>query len=42
MTLHELDGLLKGYTPLMNELMERAVEKGIKYGAVFAEVSSPI
>jgi hypothetical protein len=41
LALHELEGLLKEYTPLMSGSMERAVEKGIKYGAVFAEVSSP-
>ena len=40
MALHELEGLLKEYNPLMSGSMEKAVEKGIKYGAVFAEVSS--
>ena len=40
-SLHELEGLLKEYTPLMSSSMERHVDKAIKYGAVFAEVSSP-
>ena len=31
---------MKGYKPLMNKFMERAVERGIQLGAVFAEVSS--
>jgi hypothetical protein len=39
---HELEGLLKNYSPMMKESVERAVEKGIKLGAVFAEVGSPI
>ena len=42
MVLHELEGLLKEYNPLMSGSMEKAVEKGIKYGAVFAEVGSPM
>jgi len=41
LSLHELEELLKEYSPLMSESMERNVEKVIKYGAVFAEVSSP-
>ena len=40
-SLHELEGLLKEYTPLMSSSVERHVDKAIKYGAVFAEVSSP-
>ena len=40
LALHELEGLLKEYTPLMSGVTERAVEMGIKYGTVFAEVSS--
>jgi len=40
--LHELEGLLKEYSPLLSGSMERAVEKGMKYGAVFAEVGPPI
>jgi len=42
LSLHELEGLLKEYSPMMSGSMERAVEKGIKYGTVFAEVSSRI
>jgi hypothetical protein len=38
-SLHKLEELLKGHTPLMSRSIERAVEKGIKYGSVFAEVS---
>ena len=41
-SLHELEDLLKEYSPLMGESTEWFMEKGIKYGAVFAEVSSPI
>ena len=40
MALYELEGLLEEYTPLMSGSTEMAVEKGIKYGAIFAEVSS--
>ena len=40
MALHELEELLKEYNPLMSGSMEKAVEMGIKYGAVFAEVGS--
>src|SRR5258706_6706981 len=36
--LHQLEELLKGYSPMMNESTERVVETAIKYGAVFAEV----
>ena len=42
MSLHELEGLLKEYTPLVTGPMERVVEKGMKYTAVFAEVSPPV
>ena len=38
MSLHELERLLKEYDPLLSGSMERAVEKGMKYIAVFAEV----
>ena len=38
-SLHELEGLLKEYTPVMSGSMEGSVDKAIKYGAVFAEVS---
>jgi len=40
--LQELEGLLDNYSPLMNTSTERALDKVIKYGAVFAEVRSPI
>jgi len=40
-SLHELEGLLKKYFPLMDGSTERALDKIIKYGIVFAEVSSP-
>ena len=36
--LHQLEELLKGYSPLMNELTEKVVETAIKFGTVFAEV----
>jgi len=39
--LHELEGLLKEYSPLLPGSMERAMETGMKYGAVFAEVGPP-
>jgi len=39
--LKELEGLLKEYSPMMETSTERVVDKAIKYGAVFAEVSSP-
>ena len=42
MSLHELERLLKEYDPLLSGSMERAVEKGMKYGAVFAEVGPPV
>ena len=40
-SLHELEELLKEYTPLMSSSTEKHVDRAIKYGAVFAEVSSP-
>ena len=40
-SLHELEGLLEGYNPLLSKSTERAVDKAIKYGAVFAEVGRP-
>ena len=40
-SLHELENLLKEYSPLMGESIEKAVDRAIKYGVVFAEVSSP-
>jgi len=39
--LKELEGLLKEHSPMMGASTERIVDKAIKYGAVFAEVSSP-
>ena len=39
-SLHELEGLLKEYSPLMSGSTEKSVDRAIKYGAVFAEVSS--
>ena len=41
-SLQELEGLLKEYSPLMSGSIEKSVDKTIKYGAVFAEVSCPI
>ena len=38
-SLHELEGLLVKYSPLMSGSTERVVDRAIKYGAVFAEVS---
>ena len=40
-SLHELEVLLKEYSPLMSGLIEKTVDRAIEYGAVFAEVSSP-
>ena len=39
--LEELEELLKGHSPMMDAPTERVVDKAIKYGTVFAEVSSP-
>ena len=39
-SLHELEGLLVKYSPLMSESTERIMDTAIKYGDVFAEVSS--
>jgi len=41
-SLHKLEELLKGYSPLMKESTEKAMEKVIKFGAAFGEVRSPI
>ena len=38
LSLFKLEKLLDGYSPLMSESTERALEKAIKYGAAFAEV----
>jgi len=39
--LNELEGLLKEHSLMMDAPTERVVDKAIKYGAVFAEVSPP-
>jgi len=39
--LKDLEELLKEYTPMIGASTERIMDKAIKYGAVFAEVSSP-
>jgi hypothetical protein len=39
--LEELEILLKEHSPMMDAPTERFVDKAIKYGTVFAEVSSP-
>ena len=41
-SLHELEDLLKEYSPLMSESTEWVMGKSIKYGAIFAEVSAAI
>ena len=38
-SLHELEGLLGEYSPLMSESTERVVDTAMKFGAVFAGVS---
>ena len=38
-SLHELEGLLMKYSPLMSGSTEGIVDKAITYGAAFAEVS---
>ena len=38
-SLHELEGLLVEYSPLMSGSTERVVDKAFRYGTVFAEVS---
>ena len=38
--LKELEELLKGHSQMMDASTERVIDKAIKYGAVFAEVSS--
>ena len=38
-SFEELERLLEEYSPLLSESTERVVDKAIKYGAVFAEVS---
>jgi len=39
--LNELQELLSEHSTMMGAPTERVVDKAIKYGAVFAEVSSP-
>jgi len=41
-SLHKLEEMLKDYSPLMKESTEKGLEKVIKFGAAFGEVSSPI
>ena len=41
LSLHKLERMLKEYSPLMSRSIEKSVDMMIKYGAVFAEVSSP-
>ena len=41
-SLNELEGLLEKYAPMMDGQTENIVDKAIKFGAVFAEVSAPI
>ena len=36
--LHELEGLLKEYAPVMSGSIEWSVDRAIEYGAVLAEV----
>ena len=38
-SLQELEGLIEKHSPLISESAEKVVDKAIKYGAVFAEVS---
>ena len=38
LSLHELEGLLEEYAPMMNVSIGKAVDKAITYGAVVAEV----
>ena len=37
-SLHQLEELLKGYSPLMSESTERVLDTTIKYGAAIAGV----
>jgi len=38
---NELRVVLKEHSPMMDASTERVVDKAIKYGAIFAEVSCP-
>ena len=42
LSLHELEGLLKECAPLMGGFREKSMDREIKYGTDFAEVSCPI
>ena len=37
-SLHELEGLLEKYSPMMDGLTERVMDRVINYGVVFADV----
>ena len=37
-SLHELEGLLEEYSPMMDGLTERVMDTVLNYGVVFAEV----
>jgi len=39
--LKKLEGLLKEYSPVTDARTERLMERAIKYGSAFAEVSYP-
>ena len=41
MSLQQLEGLLEEYSPMMSESTEKAVDRAMKVGAVFAEVACP-
>jgi len=41
LSLRELERLLEEYAPMMSGSIEKTVDRVIKYGAVFAEVSYP-
>jgi hypothetical protein len=36
-SLHQIQGLLQGYSPLMSVSTEKTVEKAIKYGTVLSK-----
>jgi hypothetical protein len=39
-SLHELEGLLEEYSPLMTGSIQKSVDRAIKYGAALGEVST--
>ena len=41
MSLHDLERLLKEYTPMMSGSIEKALDNAFKIGAIFAQVSYP-